>query len=157
MASAAAKAVKTRKRAKSGGKTSMRLRRSRILIDDVAAILLISRNAKKLCEFYKAILGLPLEEEVHDGMPLHYGYSLGGVHFAIHPADGGWPGVPGRNSQSPIIVFSTSDLNAVAERLSAGGVKATGPTDHGFGQIISFRDPDGNSVEILEYAPEHSR
>ena len=48
-----------------------------MLIDDVTAILLISPNAKKLCEFYRATLGLPLEEEVHDGIPLHYGYSLG--------------------------------------------------------------------------------
>ena len=63
-----------------------------MLIDDVTAILLISPNAKKLCEFYKATLGLPLEEEMHDGMPLHYGYSLGNVHIAIHPADG-WPGL----------------------------------------------------------------
>ena len=125
-----------------------------MLIDDVTAILLISPNAKKLCEFYRATLGLPLEEEVHDGMPLHYGYSLGDVHFAIHNADG-WPGVPTRNAQSPIITFSTSNLKAVVERLSARGVKVTGPTDHGFGQVISFRDPDGNSVSVLEYGPEY--
>src|SRR3972149_2882989 len=95
-----------------------RKRRPRILVDDVTAILLISPNAKRLCEFYKASLGLPLEKEVHDGMPLHYGYSLGDVHFAIHPADG-WPGVARRNAQSPVITFSTSSLKAVAERLSA--------------------------------------
>ena len=66
-------------------------RRPRMLIDDVTAILLISPDAKGLCEFYKATLGFPLEEETHDGMPLHYGYSLGDVHFAIHPANG-WTG-----------------------------------------------------------------
>jgi hypothetical protein len=71
-----------------------RKRQARKLIDDLTAILLISPNAKKLCEFYRATLGLPLEEELHDGMPLHYGYSLGDVHFAIHPAQSGWPGVP---------------------------------------------------------------
>src|SRR5687768_4586373 len=70
-----------------------------MLIDDVTAILLISPNAKRLCEFYRATLGLPLEEETHDGIPLHYGYSLGDVHFAIHPADD-WPGVPTKNAQS---------------------------------------------------------
>jgi catechol-2,3-dioxygenase len=117
--------------------------------------LLVSPHAKKLCEFYRATLGLPLEEEVHDGIPLHYGYSLGDVHFAIHPADGGWPGVPTRNAQSPIISFSTSDLKAVSKRLCAWGVKLTGPTDHVFGQTISFRDPDGNFVSILEYGPEY--
>jgi predicted enzyme related to lactoylglutathione lyase len=154
--SAAKKAAVTPKRPAAGRKaTTTRNRRARMLIDDVTAILLISPNAKKLCEFYRATLRLPLEEEVHDGMPLHYGYSFGDVHFAIHSADSGWPGVPTRNAQSPIITFSTSDLKAVAKRLSANGVKATGPTDHGFGQVISFRDPDGNFVSVLEYGPEY--
>lgn len=125
-----------------------------MLVDDVTAILLISANAKKLCEFYRATLGLPLEEEAHDGTVLHYGYSLGDVHFAIHPAKG-WPGARTRNARSPVINFSTSNLKAVARRLSASGVKVTGPTDHGFGTIVSFRDPDGNPVSIIEYASEH--
>jgi len=125
-----------------------------MLIDDVTAILLISPNAKKLCGFYRATLGLPLEEEVHDGIPLHYGCALGDVQFAIHNAKG-WPGVPTRNAQSPIITFSTSNLKAVAARLSARGVKVTGPTDHGFAVGVSFRDPDGNLVSVLEYGPEY--
>jgi len=153
--SATKKTAVTRKRSTAGRKATTRKRRVRMLIDDVTAILLISPNAKKLCEFYKATLGLPLVREVHDGIALHYGYSLGDVHFAIHSADSGWPGVPSRNSQSPIISFSTSDLKAVAKRLSASGVKATGPTDHGFGQVISFRDPDGNHITIIEYGPEY--
>jgi catechol-2,3-dioxygenase len=124
------------------------------LIDDVTAILLISPDAKKLCEFYRAALGLPLEEELHDGMPVHYGYSLGDVHFAIHSAAGGWMG-GSRNARSPIITFSTSDLKAMVRRLSANGVKVTGPTDHGFAQVISFRDPDGNPISILEYGREY--
>ena len=153
--SATKKTAVTRKRSTAGRKATTRKGRVRMLIDDVTAILLISPNAKELYEFYKATLGLPLEEEVHNGMPLHYGCSLGDVHFAIHSADSGWPGVPSRNSQSPIISFSTSDLKAVAKRLSANGVKATGPTDHGFAQVISFRDPDGNHITILEYGPEY--
>jgi predicted enzyme related to lactoylglutathione lyase len=154
--SAAKKAAVTKKRPAASKKaTATRKRRARMLIDDVTAILLISPNAKKLCKFYRATLGLPLEEEVHDGMPLHYGCSLGDVHFAIHSADGGWPGVPTRNAQSPIITFSTSDLKAVAKRLSAAGVKVAGPTDHGFGHVVSFRDPDGNFVSVLEYGPEY--
>ena len=153
--SATKKTAVSRKRPTPGKKATPRKRRVRMLIDDVTAILLISPNAKKLCEFYRAALGLPLEEEVHDGMPLHYGSSLGDVHFAIHSAEGGWPGVPTRNAQSPVIAFSTSDLKAVAKRLSANGVEVTGPTDHGFAQVISFRDPDGNHVSILEYGPEY--
>src|SRR5512145_2844696 len=92
--SAAKKAAVTRKRPAAGKRaatTTTRERRTKMLVDDVTAVLLVSRSAKKLCAFYRATLGLPLEEEVHDGMPLHYGHSLGDVHFAIHPADG-WPG-----------------------------------------------------------------
>jgi catechol-2,3-dioxygenase len=152
--SAAKKAGATQKRPAAGKKATTTRRRARMLVDDVTAILLISPNAKKLCEFYRAILGIPLEEEIHDGIPLHYGYALGDVQFAIHDADG-WPGVPIRNSQSPVINFSTSNLKAVAKRLSARGVKMTGPTDHGFGHILNFRDPDGNSVSVLEYGPEY--
>jgi catechol-2,3-dioxygenase len=156
MASSAPKKTgMTQKGAAAGKKPRSRKRRVSMLIDDVTAIMLISPNPGKLCEFYKATLGLPLEEELHDDAPLHYGYSLGDVHFAIHPADGGWPGVPTENAQSPIITFSTSNLKAVAKRLSASGVKAHGPTDHGFGDVVSFRDPDGNSVMVIEYGPEY--
>ena len=135
--------------------TTTRKPRARKLIDDVTAILLISPNAKKLCAFYRATLGLPLEDELHDDVPLHYGCDLGDVHFAIHPASAQWPGVQTRNPQGPVINFSTSDLKAVAKRLAANGVKVTGPTDHDVAQAISFRDPDGNLVTVLEYAPEY--
>ena len=149
---AGAKAAKSRKAV---AKPQVRTRRPKLLIDDVTAVLLVSTNAKELCEFYRATLGLPLEEEVHDDMPLHHGCDLGDVHFAIHPASGGWPGAPTRNAQSPIITFSTSALKTMANRLSARGVKVTGPTDHGFARGVSFRDPDGNLISVLEYGPEY--
>ena len=107
---------------------------------------LLGKNAAELFR--------PLEEEDHDGMPLHYGYALGAVQFAIHNANG-WPGVPTKNAQSPNIAFSTSNLKAVAARLSSHGIKVTGPTDHGFAKAISFRDPDGNFVSVFEYGPEY--
>lgn len=33
-------------------------------------------------------------------------------------------------------------------------VELTGPTDHGVARGVSFRDPDGNHVSILEYGPD---
>ena len=120
-----------------------------MLIDGVGAVLLISPNAKELARFYRDILGLPLVDEVHEGIPPHYACELGGVHFAIHPAEG-WPGTPTRDAQSPVIALRTSDAKVVAQRLQAGGFKAVGPYDHGFAQVVTFRDPDGNHVEILE-------
>jgi catechol 2,3-dioxygenase-like lactoylglutathione lyase family enzyme len=129
-----------------------------VLIDRVTAILLISPDPRALADFYCNALGLPLEDEEHPGVPLHYGCDVGGVHLAIH-ASAAFVGVPRRDAQSPVMVLGTSNVRAVAERLSANGVQTTGPTDHGFGLIVSFRDPDGNLVEVLEEygAPNRSQ
>ena len=128
---------------------------SDLLIDDVTAILLISPKPKQLAEFYRSTLGIPLEQELHDDVPAHYGFSFGDVHFAIHPPDAGWTGVPTRNAQSPVISFGTSNIAAAVKRLQARGIDVTGPSEHGFGQIASFRDPEGNHVSLIEYSPEH--
>ena len=120
-----------------------------MLIDGVTAILLISPDPAALADFYRNILDLPLEDEEHPGVPLHYGCDLGGVHLAIHSNEG-FPGVPTRSGQGAAIVLGTSDVKAVFDRLSASGVQVIGPSDHGFGVVVSFRDPDGNFIEIVE-------
>jgi catechol 2,3-dioxygenase-like lactoylglutathione lyase family enzyme len=120
-----------------------------MMIDAVSAILLISPDAERLAGFYRDVLGMPLESEVHEGIPLHYACDLGDVHFAIHPADG-WPGVATREAQSPVIALRTPDAAGAADRLKETGHLANGPFDHGFAHVVSFRDPDGNHVELLQ-------
>lgn len=120
-----------------------------MLIKSVSAILLISDDAERLSAFYKSALDIPLKDERHDDLPLHYGCNIGDVHFAIHPSEG-WPGVQVKDSQSPVIALETKDVALAAERLRSVGIELTGPYDHGFAFTISFRDPDGNLVEILE-------
>ena len=57
---------------------------SAALVRSVSALLLISADATGLARFYRDVLGLALQEEVHDGVPLHYACDLGDVHFAIN-------------------------------------------------------------------------
>lgn len=120
-------------------------------IHAVGAILLISDRPADLAAFYRDTVGLPIKEERHDDIPLHYGCEIGDTHFAIHPS-ADWPGQPAPNAQSPVIVFHTDDVVATYERLVAGGVAATPPFDHGFATLTAFRDPDGHSVQIMKLA-----
>ena len=55
-------------------------------IHAVGALLLISDDPEQLANFYRDALGLAIEEERHDDIPLHYGCEIGGMHFAIHPS-----------------------------------------------------------------------
>ena len=120
-------------------------------IDSIGALLLISDDAQQLAAFYRDALGLPIEEERHDDIPLHYGCEVGGTHFAIHPS-ADWPGEPAPNAQSPVVVFYASDVDATYQRLIARGVQATPPFDHGFATLVAFRDPDGNNVQVMTLA-----
>ena len=122
------------------------------MISGVEAILLISDDAKALSDFYREQLGLPMVEEEHEGVPLHYACDIGTVHFAIHPAEG-WPGIAVHDSQSPVIVLQTNDAEAVARKVAAAGLEVAGPSDHGFALVAAFRDPDGNQIEVLQ--PTH--
>ena len=119
------------------------------LVRGVAAVLLISPDAPRLAGFYRDTLGLALEDEVHEGVPLHYACDLGDVHFAIHSAEG-WPGAAGSEPQSPVIALGIADAALAARRLDAAEIAHTGVSDHGFALVVSFRDPDGNHVELLQ-------
>ncbi len=119
------------------------------LVRGVSAVLLISPDAAALAAFYREVLLLPLIEETHNGVPLHYACDLGSVHFAIHPNDS-WPGAAGAEPQSPVIALAVADAQRAAGRLSDAGVAHAGVGDHGFALVVAFRDPDGNHVELLE-------
>ena len=119
------------------------------LVTGVSAILLVSPDARRLSDFYADALGLAMEEEIHEGVPLHYACDLGDVHFAIHPADG-WPGTRVEEPLSPVIALAIDSADRAAAGLRKAGLTPTGPFDHGFAMVVSFRDPDGNHVELLE-------
>lgn len=119
------------------------------MITGLSAILLISPKPELLADFYRDTLLMPLIEEEHPGVPLHYACDLQDVHFAIHPAEG-WPGTLKMDSQSPVIVLASDDVKAVARKLEEQGIEPNGPFDHGFAHTVSFRDPDGNHIEVLQ-------
>jgi predicted enzyme related to lactoylglutathione lyase len=122
-------------------------------IQFLSAVLITSRQADRLCEFYRDVLGLPLMEERHGNVPRHWGCELGDVHFAIHPRDDAPPPGPIR------LAFWVFDLKTFATGLQERGVQLRYPVRH-LGPtsfITAILDPDGNEIELTQMGEEWHR
>jgi predicted enzyme related to lactoylglutathione lyase len=122
---------------------------SRETIEFLSGVLLVSKDPKRLAEFYRDVVGVPLQEERHgDALP-HWGCTLGEIHFAIHPVET----FPDRRSGvgSVKLAFTVFDIEAMARRLEASGVSLVyPPRDTGFFRSTAIEDPDGNLIEFTE-------
>lgn len=118
-------------------------------VRSVCGVILTSDHLEAMAEFYSLLLGLPLEREEHGGLDVHYGVDIGSVHFAIHPpADFG---ETSRGNSPAKIAFEVDDVQAYVDRLRGAGYEPWQDVhDEGFGPLASFRDPDGNLIELVE-------
>ena len=115
----------------------------------LSGVLLVSEDPARLAEFYRGVLNVPLETEEHDGALLHWGCTLGDVHFAVHPvAD-----FPDHASAvgSVKLAFTVFDLSSYVHGLQAKAVTLLNePVDTGYFKSAMIQDPDGNLVELTE-------
>jgi catechol 2,3-dioxygenase-like lactoylglutathione lyase family enzyme len=103
----------------------------------------------EMVRFYRDILGLSLEKEEHSDLEVHYGIDLGNLHFAIHPLADFGEAVPGNAATK--IAFTVDSLDRYVARLAEHGYNPVHePHDEGFGPVASFKDPDGNLIELVE-------
>jgi predicted enzyme related to lactoylglutathione lyase len=98
-------------------------------------------------KFYEDVVGLRLIRR--DGSNWAE-FDAGAIRFALHGAVEGRPPEPG----GATAVFRVDDLDTVRAALEARGASFQ---DHvgevqGFARFASFEDPDGNPVQIIEYA-----
>ena len=122
-------------------------------IEFLSAVLVVSKDPKRLAEFYRDIVGIPIEAEEHkDALP-HWGCTLGDVHFAIHPIED-FP--DGRSGIGAIkLAFTVFDIEALATRLRSNGVALLyPPKDTGFFWTTAIEDPDGNFIEFTQLIDE---
>lgn len=118
-------------------------------IEFLSAVLLVSKNPEKLAEFYRDVVGLPLEEEQHGETEKHYGCELGDLHFAIHPISNFEETALGTGSVK--LAFTIFDMEAFVEKIESKGYKlAYEPKDTGFATMTALTDPDGNYIEFTQ-------
>jgi predicted enzyme related to lactoylglutathione lyase len=118
-------------------------------VEFLSAALLISKDAKKLANFYRDVIGVPLEDEKHGETEPHYGCELGDLHFAIHPLENFKD--TGCGTGSVKLAFTVFDMNSFVKKVESHGVKlAYPPKDTGFAIMTALNDPDGNYVEFTQ-------
>jgi predicted enzyme related to lactoylglutathione lyase len=100
--------------------------------------------------FYRDVLGLDLQRRDGDNWAV---FDAGGRMFALHAAVEGRPVAAG----GATAVFSVADLDLARALLSERGVEFGHEGDvAGYARFASFRDPDGNTVQLIEYARPES-
>ena len=112
----------------------------------ISAILLLTREPDRLVRFYRDVLGIPLEPEVHDGSATHFACELGDTHFAIHDA-----AEVRERSESFKLAFAVTSLDATIAALQSAGVQTLyPPKSTGFAVMTAVLDPDANYIELTE-------
>jgi catechol 2,3-dioxygenase len=95
--------------------------------------------------FYRDLLGLDLIRRDEDNWAV---FDSGGRMFALHGAVEGRPPAPG----GATAVFAVADLDRTRSLLVERGVEFGHEGDvTGYARFASFKDPDGNTVQIIEY------
>jgi catechol 2,3-dioxygenase-like lactoylglutathione lyase family enzyme len=107
-------------------------------------------DMERAVSFYRDVLGLKLLRR--DGTTWAE-FDAGGRRLALHSAGDGQPARPGGASA----VFAVGDLSRAKADLSARGVRFEHEGDvEGYARFASFLDPEGNPVQLIEYAGPHA-
>ncbi|MBS4201367.1 VOC family protein [Bacillus sp. FJAT-49732] len=106
-------------------------------------VVIKSKNLEESVAFYKE-LGLQFQKEQHGNGPEHYACELDNLVFEIYPATQ-------HHNEKIRIGFSIEHMeNVIASFKSRGTEIVTEPTVSPWGERAVVKDPDGNSVELLE-------
>jgi catechol 2,3-dioxygenase-like lactoylglutathione lyase family enzyme len=123
-----------------------------VAVNFLNAVLIVSEEPARLADWYRDVLGLPLEDEQHEGgagAP-HYGCTLRGLHFAIHPTST-YAFAPQTGTGAVRLAFNVSDIDTFeAEQAGRALDWVFRTVDLGWSRMLALRDPDGNFVEVVQ-------
>ncbi len=112
------------------------------MIKGISAIWLPVSDMERAVAFYRDDLGLEVIDHDGDWSEVTAGDQRIGLNASESPAgDGG-----------AVVAFEVDDVDATVEALKANGVEFSGEaSEHPWGTIAPFKDPDGNDLQV--YAP----
>lgn len=114
------------------------------MIDGIATVWLPVSDMDRALRFYAETLGLDVEQQEDDWSMVTAGSVSIGLNGRDEENSGGEGGA--------VIAFRPSeDIEEAVEALSAEGVEiAGGVTEHPWGKVATFLDPDGNELQLYE-------
>ena len=114
------------------------------MIDGVATVWVPVSDMQRAIGFYRDTLGLEVED--HDGDWAEV--SAGGTTIGLNQNEDEGAGVSG----GPVIAFSPKgDLEETVDGLRSAGVEiAADVSDHPWGRIATFKDSEGNDLQLYE-------
>jgi predicted enzyme related to lactoylglutathione lyase len=103
-------------------------------------------DMERAVRFYRDVLGLRLVRQDGDSWAL---FEADGSRFALHGVVDGHPVAPG----GATAVFSVDDLDRARLTLEGRGARfhERGGEVPGYARFASLSDPDGNTVQLIEY------
>ena len=112
------------------------------MITGIAAIWLPVTDMQRAVSFYRDVLGLDVMDHDGDWSEVTAGDQRIGLNASESPSgDGG-----------AVIAFAVGDLDGTVSELTGRGVEfVDGVSEHPWGRIAPFKDPDGNDLQV--YAP----
>jgi len=119
----------------------------RAMIGAVDHVYYWTRNMDRALAFYVDLVGFPLVRRDGDEWAE---LDAGPIRFALHGTDDEAP------APSGTVVLRVDDLEATRWTLEDRGVAFDAYLGEveGFARFATFRDPDGNPVQLIEYAAD---
>jgi predicted enzyme related to lactoylglutathione lyase len=111
------------------------------MINGVSAVWLPVGGMARAVEFYGGVLGLKVIEHDADWS------EIDGLRIGLNASES-----PSGNGGALIAFSADGSLEDEVERLKASGVEFSDEiSEHPWGRIVPFKDPDGNDLQL--YAP----
>ena len=105
-----------------------------------------TRDMDAAVAFYRDVLGLTLSRRDGDNWAE---FDAGPVRFAVHAVVEGHPVQPGGGTA----VFEVADVDEARRTLEGRGVEFGHSAEIAdYARYATFQDPDGNTIQIIEYA-----
>lgn len=124
------------------------------MITGVIGITLWTNNLERMFRFYHDTLRFPLHSRHEDFIAFQLGEEMRfnlGLHDRVQGA--------ARDPYRVMVNLGVTDIHQEYRRLCQDGVEFIRPPEqeHWGGWVATFRDPDGNILQMLQLPPERQR